>query len=82
MSEMTIERIQILDLVRELCNKNKYGVADIKNIIAIVTKERNIKPLSVRVQVSVCKKMGLLENPFVGGWKLTDKGRSVLEKIK
>ena len=81
MSEITVERLQILGIVKKLSHKNKYGVADIKNIMTIIIKERNIKQLSVRKQVSECKKMGLLENPITGGWKLTDKGKNILAKM-
>ena len=82
MSEMTIGRFQILKLIDELCDKTEYKLASTKDLIELISTERNIKKQSVRVGLSICKKMGLLENPIQGGWRLTEKGKDVLENIK
>ena len=82
MSEITFERLEILQLIDKLSSKSAFGLTNVKDIIKVIMEERKIKTLSVRKQISDCKKMGLIENPIHGGWKLTDKGKGVLEKIK
>ena len=80
--KLTMERYQVLRLVNQLSKENEFGVAPIQKLVQILTSERKIKPISVRVTVMRLAQDGYLENPLRGCWRLTEKGRKLLKEVE
>jgi ribosomal protein S19E (S16A) len=80
--KITIERFQMLKTIDETCSKNKFGIAPIQEVINIVTAQRNVKSGAVRKMVWELAKEGYIENPLRGCWRLSEKGRSFLRRMK
>jgi hypothetical protein len=80
--KITLERFQILKCIDEISRKNGFGVAPIKDLINIFTSQRNIKSIGVRKMVWLLNKKGYLESPLRGCWRLSEKGKKVLDKVE
>jgi DNA-binding transcriptional regulator PaaX len=81
MRTITLNNIEILNLIHQISNKNEFKVAPIQEIIKIITKERNATAVSVRMQVYRLHKRGYLENPIRGCYRLTEKGLRILNHL-
>jgi len=79
--KLTPERFQVLKLVDEISKKNEFGVAEVQKLIQILTAERKIKPITVRMTIKRLAQDGYLENPLRGCWRLTEKGRKLLKEV-
>ena len=79
--KMTAERFQLLKLVDEICRKDKFKVAPAKELINIITSQRNIKSGGVRKMLWELGQCGYLESPLRGCWRLTDKSRKLLDDV-
>jgi Mn-dependent DtxR family transcriptional regulator len=80
--KMTIEGFQMLKTIDELCANNSFSVAPIREVINVVTAQRNVKSGAVRKMVWELAKEGYIENPLRGCWRLSEKGRSFLRGMK
>lgn len=80
--KLTPKRLQILEIVEDLSKKVKNKMAYIEDIIRYVQYDRDVKHVNIRRLTIACKEMGFLENPVWGGYRLTEKGEKVLEKVK
>ena len=79
--KLTYEKLQTLKLVQILSEKNEFKIAPISELIEAVTSTRDVKSGAVRKMVWELNKLGYLENPLRGCWRLTEKGKQVLEEI-
>ena len=79
--KLTPEKFEILKLVNEICKKNRYRLAPVKELVEIVTSQRNVRDVTVRKMIWKLSKEGYLENPLRGCWRLTKKGRNLLRKV-
>ena len=80
-AELTLEKFQVLKLVDEISQKSNFGIAPVKQLIDIITSQRNITSIAVRKMVWELSKAGYLENPLRGCWRLTKKGKQALKEV-
>ena len=80
--KLTPERYEVLKLVSEISRKNSFKVAPIRELIDAITSKRNIKGGAVQKMVWELNKDGYLENPLRGCWRLTEKGKQLLEEVE
>jgi Mn-dependent DtxR family transcriptional regulator len=76
---LTLERLEALKIIDEISSENEFGVAPIKKIIKLMEIKRGIKNSAVRKLIWELTRMGFVENPILGGYRLTEKGRRALQ---
>jgi len=80
-TKITVEKFEVLKLIDDISSKNKFGIAQIQDIINIITSRRSIKSVGVRKMVWELSKEGFIQNPLRGCWRLTEKGKKILEDV-
>lgn len=75
---MTVDRMQVLLIINELCKANDLDVAHVKDVIAKFDDRR--KPSATRKLIVILHQAGFLENPMFGRWRLTDKGKNAVSE--
>lgn len=77
---LTASQFEILEVVKRISERTGYRIAFAQQIIQAFEDGR--QPASTRSRLTELKKLGLLENPFYGGWRLTKKGEKTLEEFE
>ena len=75
--KLTVEKIELLKAIDDLCNESEYGVAQVKEIMLKLNKNRG----AVAKQLRILNREGYVENPLWGAWRLTELGKKTLKEV-
>jgi len=76
--ELTYNKLLILRAIERLSQGNEFRMVHRKTIAEYLGRSLNM----VNRLLVELKKMGLVENPVKGGWRLTEDGRKLLKKLR
>lgn len=76
--ELTYTKLLILRAIERLSQGNEFKMVHRKTIAKYLNKDIN----TINFFLVELKKMGLVENPVKGGWRLTEDGKRVLEQLR
>ena len=82
MRTISLNNIEILKLIHEISTKNEFKIAPIQQLINIITNKKNTTENSIRIQVHRLYKKGYIESPIRGCYRLTEKGRKILNHLR
>lgn len=79
--KITVRAYQILGLVKEIEESNRYGIAPVEEVAAIARERWGVSSRATRLWLTRLKKLDLLENPLRGCWRVTEKGLKALQAM-
>jgi len=79
--KITLKKLQMLRTIDEIANKTGLGMTPIEDLINILAPQRCVRAMAIRKMVWQLNKEGYIENPIRGCWRLTEKGKKVLEEV-